>query len=194
MFVKICGLTTPEAVATAVEAGADALGFVFAESPRRIDPAEARKLVADVPRRIKRVAVMRRPKQSELNAVMRDFQPDWLQTDSGDFEWLDTGDIAACLPVYRTNDVVPQQGAPILFESGNSGQGELADWEQAAEVAQRQKLILAGGLNPDNVAAAIEQVKPWGVDVSSGVEQQRGVKDPALIRAFIAAARGAAES
>ena len=79
----------------------------------------------------------------------------------------------------------------VLFESANSGQGELADWEQAAEIAQRQKLILAGGLTPDNVALAIEQVRPWGVDVSSGIELERGVKDIGLIRAFVAAARSA---
>ena len=104
---------------------------------------------------------------------------------------LDTGAIGKCLPVYRSGDVVPPQGGMVLFESANSGQGELADWEQAAEIAQRQKLILAGGLNPDNVARAVEQVRPWGVDVSSGIELERGVKDIGLIRAFVAAARSA---
>ena len=190
MFVKICGLRTAAAVEAAVDAGVDALGFVFADSPRRVSPEEALALCAGLPRKITRVAVMRRPKQSELNAVMKGFNPRWLQTDSGDFEWLDTT-IDKCLPVYRSGDVVPPQGGMVLFESANSGQGELADWEQAAEIAQRQKLVLAGGLNPDNVARAIEQVRPWGVDVSSGIELERGLKDIGLIRAFVAAARSA---
>jgi len=191
MFVKICGLSTIEAVEAAVDAGVDALGFVFAESPRQITPALARELCAAVPRKVKRVAVMRRPKQALVNAVVRDFAPGWLQTDSGDFEWLDTAGFDRCLAVYRTGDVVPQQSGPVLFESINSGQGELADWDQAAEIAQRQKLILAGGLTPDNVARAVAEVQPWGVDVSSGIEQERGVKDIGLIRAFVAAARSA---
>ena len=191
MFVKICGLRTAAAVEAAVDEGVDALGFVFADSPRRVSPEEARALCVGLPRKIKRVAVMRRPKQSELNAVIKGFNPRWLQTDSGDFEWLDTAPIGKCLPVYRSGAVVPPQGGMVLFESANSGQGELADWEQAAEIAQRQKLILAGGLTPDNVARAIEQVRPWGVDVSSGIELERGVKDIGLIRAFVAAARSA---
>ena len=191
MFVKICGLRTIEAVEAAVAAGADALGFVFAESPRQVTPALARELCQAVPRKIKRVAVMRRPKQVLVSSVIREFAPAWLQTDSGDFEWLDTTGVDLCLPVYRTDDVVPQQGGPVLFESANSGQGELADWDQAAEIAQRQKLILAGGLTPDNVARAVAYVQPWGVDVSSGIEHERGVKDIGLIRAFIAAARSA---
>ncbi len=191
MFVKICGLRTPEAVAAAVDAGADALGFVFAASPRQVTPEAARALCADLPRSIRKVAVMRHPTQAELDAVMSGFGPVWLQTDIDDFEQLDIETIADCLPVYRSGDVVPTQAGPVLFESGNSGQGELADWEQAAEIALRQQLMLAGGLSPDNVARAIEQVKPWGVDVSSGIESERGVKDLGLIRAFVQAARTA---
>jgi phosphoribosylanthranilate isomerase len=191
MFVKICGLRTIEAVEAAVAAGADALGFVFAESPRQVSPALARELCVAVPRAVKRVAVMRGPKQVAVSTVIREFAPDWLQTDSVDFELLDTSGVALALPVYRTGDVVPQQDGPVLFESTRSGQGELADWDQAAEIAQRQKLILAGGLTPDNVANAVARVQPWGVDVSSGIEQERGVKDIGLIRAFVAAARSA---
>ena len=135
MFIKICGLRTAAAVEAAVDEGVDALGFVFADSPRRVSPEEALALCAGLPRKIKRVAVMRRPKQSELNAVMKGFNPRWLQTDSGDFEWLDTANIGKRLPVYRSGDVVPPQGGMVLFESANSGQGELADWDQAAEIA-----------------------------------------------------------
>jgi len=189
MFVKICGLKTPEAVQTAVDAGADAIGFVFAESPRQVTPEEAKALVELVPRAVKRVAVMLHPSQQKLDSVLRVLGPVWIQTDASDFLDLDLNQAAKCVPVYRDGDVVPTQAGPILFEGGRSGQGELADWEQAAEIADRQELILAGGLDPDNVARAVEFVKPWGVDVSSGIESERGVKDLGLIKAFIEAAR-----
>jgi len=195
MFVKICGLTTPEAVATAVEAGADALGFVFAESPRQVTPEQANSLLADVPGDITSVAVMLHPAQSAVDDVFAGFDPEWLQTDAVDFDELLIDESAEILPVFRSGqDVLAMTtdwDAPLLFESGASGQGELADWEQAAELARERMIILAGGLSPDNVAKAVEQVRPWGVDVSSGVESARGAKDLGLIKAFIQAAKSA---
>jgi phosphoribosylanthranilate isomerase len=83
-------------------------------------------------------------------------------------------------------DAVPRR---LLYEGDNSGAGELANWEAAAALAFQTQLILAGGLNADNVTAAISRVRPWGVDVSSGVEKERGVKDPDRIRAFVQAVR-----
>jgi phosphoribosylanthranilate isomerase len=193
MFVKICGLSTAAAVTAAVDAGADALGFVFTESPRQVSPEKAKTLCLELPRSIRKVAVMQHPSQAELDAVMSGFGSVWLQTDIDDFAQLDTAAADNFFPVYRSGDVVPTQTGAVLFESSNSGQGELANWEQAAEIALRQQLILAGGLSPDNVARAIEQVKPWGVDVSSGIESARGIKDLGLIRAFVQAARTAVE-
>jgi phosphoribosylanthranilate isomerase len=189
MFIKICGLRTSAAIEAAVDAGADALGFVFADSPRQVSPEEAQVLCRDIPLSIKKYAVMHHPTQADLDAVLSGFGSACLQTDIGDFELLDTGAASDCLPVYRSGAVVPTQSGPVLFESGNSGHGELADWDQAAEIALRQQLILAGGLTPENVAMAIEKVKPWGVDVSSGIESERGIKDLGLISAFVQAAR-----
>lgn len=192
MFVKICGLTTPEATRAAVAAGADAVGFVFADSPRRVSPGRAAQLCADVPGNIVRVAVMRHPSRSEWETVRDRFGPDWLQTDAEDLDELELPSGCEPLPVYRTGQITPTETpVRILFEGSNSGRGELADWHEAAAIAADTDLILAGGLDPDNVSAAIAAVSPWGVDVSSGVEYEPGRKDPKKIEAFIARARAA---
>jgi phosphoribosylanthranilate isomerase len=192
MFVKICGMTDEEAVAAAVAAGADAIGFVFAESPRAVSAARAAALSQNLPARVLRVAVMRHPSQRELDAVCAEFRPDCLQTDAEDLAGLTiSGDCGQVLPVYRDGQTPAPQDYParILFEGRQSGSGTTADWDQAWQLARRTQLILAGGLNAHNVEAAIERVRPWGVDVSSGVERSRGRKDPAKIYEFIARVR-----
>jgi phosphoribosylanthranilate isomerase len=193
VFVKICGCRTREQVEAAVEAGADGLGFVFAPSPRQVTAERARELCDGLPAHVQRIAVMHHPEAAEWQAVQSVFRPDWLQTDADDFVGLSVDPAIRDLPVYRDMDGLDEEAVAVqplaLFEAGASGQGQLADWERAARLAARTDLILAGGLNPDNVAAAISQVQPWGVDVSSGVERQRGVKDLALIKAFVAAAK-----
>lgn len=191
MFVKICGLSTHEAVAAAVEAGADALGFVFAESPREVTPEQARELCAGVPPNVVRVAVMRHPHKEQWERVLEVFEPNWLQTDADDFRWIELPPGCEALPVYRENDVPADSDLPdrLLFEGTQSGAGRVADWDEASGLARVAEVILAGGLNADNVEEAIRFVRPWGVDVSSGVERARGEKDPAKIREFIARVR-----
>jgi phosphoribosylanthranilate isomerase len=193
MFVKICGITTAAAVEAAVAAGADALGFVFADSVRQITPERAVELTADLSLNTARVAVMLHPSPAYWNLVRDAFKPDWLQTDVKDFSLLDVPDHIGHLPVYRdTMDMDPETTdwpEHLLFEGKRSGQGALADWDRAAVIARRSCIMLAGGLNPDNVTAAITRVHPWGVDVSSGVESEPGVKDVNKIAAFIDAAR-----
>lgn len=196
LFVKICGFTTPDAVAAAVEAGADALGFVFAQSPRQVTPAEALRLCRDVPEAVRRVAVMRHPEDGQWQAVRTLFRPDWLQTDAADFARLNPGAGVKRIPVYRDGDELPAAAAlgeddVLLYESAHSGTGQLADLDRAAALARRARVIVAGGLDPDNVGEVIARVRPFGVDVSSGVESSRGRKDPARIRAFVAAVREA---
>ncbi|MEO8445091.1 MAG: phosphoribosylanthranilate isomerase [Gammaproteobacteria bacterium] len=199
VFVKICGLSTPRAVAAAIDAGADAVGFVFAESPRRVTPKRARQLCASVPAVIIRVAVMRHPPLAEWLAVADGFEPDWLQTDAGDFSGLAVAERFGHLPVYRDTPALasalaagrlPVDG-PLLFEAADSGTGTRADWQRATELARGRQLVLAGGLTPENVGEAIATVRPWGVDVSSGVESKRGVKDTGRIAAFLEAVRAA---
>jgi len=195
VFVKICGLSTPGAVAAAVTAGADALGFVFAESPRQVTPKRAAQLCRDVPPVMVRGAVRRHPDPAEWQAVAEGFEPDWLQTDAADFSGLDVPERFGRLPVVRDTEALDPAVLPaedlLLFEAAASGQGVQADWARAASIAAQRPLVLAGGLTPDNVGEAIARVRPYGVDVSSGVESRRGVKDTGRIAAFIEAVRDA---
>lgn len=198
MFVKICGLRTQEQVDVAVAAGADAIGFVFAESVRRIEPAAAAAITRSIPGTVKKVAVMLHPSNKEWQQVLAGFDPDVLQTDAEDFDALEVPDDVETWPVYRENKKVVDTflgaikvSATFLYEGAKSGQGETVDWSRAGEIARHGKMILAGGLGPDNVTDAIAAVRPWGVDVSSGVESAPGQKDPRLIQEFISAARAA---
>jgi phosphoribosylanthranilate isomerase len=195
LWVKVCGLRSPDAVAAAVAAGVDAVGFVFhADSPRNLSADVAHELAQDVPAGVDKVAVFLHPSQALLDEALAALRPDWVQTDAADFLTLRLPTGQRVLPVLRSGQ--PRRAdqplpARFLLESGRSGAGEPADWSQAAEWTARGELILAGGLDPDNVAAAIERVRPFGVDVSSGVERGRGQKDPVLIRKFVNAARAA---
>ncbi|MEJ2256449.1 MAG: phosphoribosylanthranilate isomerase [Woeseiaceae bacterium] len=198
MFVKICGLSTAQHVEAAVAAGADAVGFVFADSVRRVEPARAATLAHSVPDTVKKVAVMLHPSNEEWQHVMHAFSPDVLQTDAEDFAALDIPSGIDTWPVYREkNTVTDTFGVSLkvtdtyLYEGARSGRGETVDWSVAAGIARRGKMILAGGLSVDNVAAAIATVRPFGVDVSSAVESAPGIKDPALIEEFVNAARAA---
>lgn len=196
LFIKICGLRTADDVAAAVAAGADAIGFVFAESVRRVTPSAAARAAAGAPARIKRVAVMRHPEPSLWQAVLDGFRPDVLQTDAEDLEALDVPAATATWPVYREGGAGPPPtiAGTWLYEGPASGKGRAVDWGLAADYAARGRMLLAGGLDAGNVTRAIATVRPWGVDVSSGVESAPGVKDPDLISNFIRAARAAETS
>lgn len=198
MFVKICGLSTEKHVRVAVDAGADAVGFVFAESVRRVDPIRAAEITTGIPSSVKRVAVMLHPSNEEWQEVRQRFSPDVLQTDAEDFAALDIPDDIECWPVYRegqkvtgTFRLVTEVPVTFLYEGAKSGQGETVDWSAAAGLAGKGNMILAGGLGPDNVSEAIATAKPFGVDVSSGVELAPGQKDSDKIREFIRAAKAA---
>jgi phosphoribosylanthranilate isomerase len=192
IWVKVCGLTTQLAVSTAVDAGVDAVGFVFAPSRRQVIAQQALQLTESVPTRVQRIAVMLHPSQALVDEVLRVFKPDVLQTDWQDLAELKLPNELVVTPVLRAGRALPETlPQRFLFEGPVSGIGETADWAQAAALVSRGELILAGGLNPVNVAAAISAVKPFGVDVSSGVEASPGVKDPQKIIEFVSAARTA---
>lgn len=194
LWVKVCGLTTPEGVAAAVEAGVNAVGFVFAESKRRVTPQRAAELARDVPGHIARVAVMLHPSQQELDQVWIEFRPDVLQTDIEDLSSLEIPKGLQVVPVMRAGRELPRElPTRILFEGPVSGTGATTDWSAAAQLAARTQVILAGGLKPTNVAAAIAAARPFGVDVSSGVEAAPGLKDPARIYEFVRNARVAGD-
>lgn len=192
LWVKICGLRTAADVHAAAAAGADAIGFVFHEaSPRHLTLDEARELQAAVPSGMERVAVFLHPAQSLVDAVLEAMQPDTIQTDAADLAQLRLPAGLQVLPVLRSGCLTPALPTRFLYEGALSGAGETADWGEAATLARRGELVLAGGLAPSNVADAIARTRPFGVDVSSGVESSRGVKDPARIREFVSAARAA---
>lgn len=192
-LVKICGLRDAGAVEAAVAAGADALGFVFAESVRRISPGEAAALAEGVPREILRVAVMRHPAADLWREVAAVFRPDVLQTDAADFANLSVPAGIVSWPVIRETEDAGDAELPetYVYEGAASGRGLQVDWERAARLARRGRMILAGGLDCGNVREAIGTVAPFGLDVSSGVESAPGVKDPRLIEAFVRAVRAA---
>jgi phosphoribosylanthranilate isomerase len=192
LWIKICGMTDEAAVAAALQAGVDAIGFVFSTSPRQLQPQLAARLAAPARGRALCIAVTRHPKQPLLDEIVRDFKPDGWQTDIGDLGILKVPRQLPVLPVLRSGSLALESPPRrFLFEGAVSGQGVTSDWTAAARLARESQLILAGGLRPDNVATAISSVRPFGVDVSSGVETQPGAKSPTLITAFVAAARDA---
>jgi phosphoribosylanthranilate isomerase len=193
LYVKICGLTDEAAVAAAVEAGADAIGFVFAASPRRVTPARAAELARAVPATVEVIAVCRHPQQSLVEEIAAVLHPARLQTDAADYARLTLPASLGRLPVLRSGSAIPDPlPARFLYEGVHSGTGTTADWDEAARLARHGGLLLAGGLRPANVVAALRAVRPAGVDVSSGVERAPGIKDPDLIREFVSNARAEA--
>ena len=193
MWIKICGLTGADGVIAAAEAKVDAIGFVFAPSPRQVTPGQAAQLAALAPKGILRIAVAQHPLQMKVDEICRILKPDYFQTDVEDLRELKIPAHVKVLPVVRfgrkTPDPLP---ARMLFEGPTSGIGELADWGRAAELARQTDVILAGGLSVLNVEQAIEAVRPFGVDVSTGVEEHPGVKSPEKIAEFVSLVRAAA--
>ncbi|MCH7852716.1 MAG: phosphoribosylanthranilate isomerase [Proteobacteria bacterium] len=191
VLVKICGLTDSVDVSAVINAGADAIGFVFAESVRQVSVERALEISRHVPKHMRRVAVMLHPAQEEWQLVAKGFSPDVLQTDAADFDYLEVADNIERWPVYRESQDMDVERMPdtFVYEGTRSGQGKTVDWQAASLLAATKKMILGGGLAPHNVAAAIRQVCPFGVDVSSAVEASPGRKDAEKIAAFVAAAK-----
>ena len=192
ILVKICGMTASNAVDAAIDAGADALGFVFYEqSPRNLAPEEAVRLAASIPRNVKKVAVMLHPSAALWERVQKNFRPQVLQTDVEDFSYLNVKTDIEKWPVLRESSMPKCVPEKFVYEGKRSGYGEVVDWNVAAKLARRSQMILAGGLSTENVQEAIQLVSPFGVDVSSAVESRPGVKDVDKIRAFVAGAKTA---
>ncbi len=205
IWVKICGLHTAAGVRAARECGADAAGFVFADSPRRVSAQEAVALATLLPPGVQRVAVFRHASREQIAGVLSIFPADLVQCEPTEeaIRAAAAGG-SAFLPVLHDGPNLARQAAvvgtiqggpgpqAVLEAAGRGGSGIRPDWGHAAELARRYRLVLAGGLAPNNVADAIAAVRPFGVDVSSGVELRRGIKDPVRIAAFVEAARSAA--
>lgn len=208
MKVKICGLKTLDEALAALDAGADYLGFNFyPPSPRYVPPLTCAGITARLSERgysATFVGVFVNEPADKITAILGDCGLHLAQL-CGDeparvLDFLGQRAFKALRP-RTTNDLKKleqkyprRQDAPAwlvdAFHPGEfGGTGENADWRLAGELAQRAAIFLAGGLNPDNVARAVEQVKPWGVDVASGVESEPGKKDPDKVRAFVHSAR-----
>lgn len=206
MFVKICGLREPESLAAAIDGGADAVGFVFAPgSPRTVDAATVRGLLASVPASVLTVGVFRKQTIEEVIVTARAAGVSVVQLHGGeplsDFERLQAegfGTIRALsIDEYRLEferDPAGLNAHRLLVDAPVPGAGAPFDTSVLREHPPHGDWLLAGGLDPHNVTELIAAAHPLGVDVSSGVESTRGTKDPARIRAFIAAARRASES
>ena len=203
MFVKICGLTSEEDALLAVGMGADALGFNFVPgSKRQIAPQRARDIVRRLPPETMTVGIFRdelpdRVIEITQKAGLRAAQLHGRETAE------QTRQVRAIVPVvikaFSAGDPalgsVGEYGADVVMVDGaEPGSGEVFDWSLAegAPLAGH-RVLLAGGLHPGNVADAIARVRPWGVDVATGVERAPGVKDPVKVREFVAAAHAAAE-
>lgn len=193
-WIKICGMTTPEAVDASLAARVDAIGFVFSPSRRQLSPGAAARLAAPARGRVLCVAVTRHPHQALLDEIAAQFKPDLWQSDWDDIATLRIPQSLAVLPVLRSAPGALQPSplpARLLFEGPVSGSGQACDWSSARELARCTELILAGGLDAESVADAVAAVEPFGVDVSSGVEAQPGIKSAEKIMRFAAAARAA---
>ena len=220
-WIKICGNTSLEDALGAVEAGADALGFIFAPSPRRIEPKAAQAIVAELPETLEKVGVFVNESAEHIREVVEQVHLTAVQLhgdESPEFARnlfrLPGSARQSRLRVFKALPVVtgieralrefahtPGVAAVLLdsaaHDSGSprGGTGKAFDWGRAAVfvpgVAECKRVILAGGLTPGNVAGAIEMLAPWGVDVCSGVELSPGRKDPARMRAFVAAVHAA---
>ncbi|MCJ1680630.1 phosphoribosylanthranilate isomerase [Streptomyces sp. APSN-46.1] len=196
VFIKICGLKTAHDVDVAVAAGADAVGFVFAPgSPRTIGAAEARELAARVPAGVLTVGVFRGQSVEEVRRLTEESGVRGVQLHGEE----GPEDFAALRAEGRTLLRATAEHAErcgeygedlLLIDAPEPGSGKPWNWGSAEFTAPEGRWLLAGGLTPGNVREAVGTTGAWGVDVSSGVERERGVKSPELIRAFIEAARG----
>ena len=185
--VKICGLSTKEAVKTAVSAGADYIGFVFAPSKRQVTLEQAAELAKFIPSHIQKVGVFVSPSRAELLEAVDKVGLDFVQVHGQVvdklFENLPCGSIQA-VQVDGDGHVPNSQADYLLFDAPVAGSGQTFDWGQLDTTELSQPFFIAGGLNEDNVARAIQHFSPFAVDVSSGVETD-GQKDHEKIRRFI---------
>ena len=201
LVVKVCGLTNLEDARMAIDAGADWLGFVVKhDGPRAIRPADARAIVRALPVSVV-VAVMVSPTPEEALAIARETGALRVQLHRVDAtSWPRDFPLRAAFAVGVDENgalTAPPPPVPHLLMLDTSdlklpgGTGRTFPWESAARVARERELLLAGGLGPDNVAAAIEAVRPFGVDASSRLEQRPGLKDPERVRRYVSEARRA---
>ena len=209
-WIKFCATTSVEDALASIEAGADALGFVFAPSKRQVTPEKAKAIAAYVPAGIERVGVFQNESADRIRAIVEQVGLTAVQLHgeespevvSGLFaRWTRKPHVGIIRTIIVKDDFAQrfaetcQNGECIdcvLLDSG-AGSGKAFDWDHVSKVmaGYQGRFIVAGGLNPQNVGEVVKKFKPWGVDVVSGVEREPGHKDPKKLREFVAAVREA---
>jgi phosphoribosylanthranilate isomerase len=200
LFVKLCGLRTEADVEAAIAAGADAVGFVLTDSPRRISTTHAARLMALLPPSVLGVAVYHDPAPRLVSETAEVMRPDLHQAEPWHLESVGPNER---LPVVvagphlekdmtRAVEVTTRRIA-LVDHAAHGGTGVTHDWADLASSALAERMIVAGGLKPANVATVVRRISPFGVDVSSGIEREPGEKDHLLMKEFVAAAREAAD-
>jgi phosphoribosylanthranilate isomerase len=216
MWVKICANTNLEDCIAALDAGADALGFIFAESKRRVQPVAVKQIVAGLPQTGERIGLFVNSPAQEVVGVVRECSLTGIQLQGEetpqyikDVVRMMAGQPLKIIKSFSANApyeisteasaVMDEHVDAFLIDSGNAagrgGTGQVFDWLRATDfvikLQRRARVIIAGGLTSDNVGSAIRLFRPYGVDVTTGVEREPGKKDPEKLKAFIAAARAA---
>lgn len=200
-WVKICGLTNATDALAAVAMGADAVGFVMAPSPRQVTPGAVREITRLLPREILTVGVFRDQGPDQvidmcLEAGLQAAQLHGHET-PGEAREIRAKVQALIVALPAGSPSIERfdeyEADALLIDGANPGSGEVFDWTLVESVPMGRRLILAGGLTPKNVGAAVGAVRPWGVDVSTGVERGPGRKDVLKVRDFVRAARAAGE-
>ena len=200
MFVKVCGVTTEEDALLAIAMGADAIGFIFAPSPRQVIAANVAKITSRLPPEIMTVGVFRDEHPERVVEVVFDAGLRAAQLhghENAEAVGFVASHIRYVIKAYAaTSPELSGAGSlpveAILVDGPSPGSGRVFDWRLAEGLPRTRKIILAGGLSAENVAEAIRRVRPWGVDASTSLESSPGHKDPTKVRAFIKAARAAA--
>jgi phosphoribosylanthranilate isomerase len=201
VFVKICGITDEADALMAVAMGADALGFVFAPSTRQVTSDRVRAILREVPDEVPTIGVFRDDSAQRIVDVVDRTGLSGVQLHGhespGEAMWI-RARVPFVVQAFAAGDArlgrVDDYGVDaVMIDAASPGSGQAFDWALVGDLPQRHRVILAGGLRPENVALAIETVGPWGVDVSTGVESGPGRKDVLLVRRFVEEARSASE-
>jgi len=201
-LVKICGITDAGDARAAADAGADAVGFIFAESPRRVSAEEARRISIALPENVIRVGVFVDAEPAEILGVSREVGLDLVQLHGDETPVTVTALREAGVKVMKALRVKSAASLKVLDEyeadlflldaystKARGGTGERFDWEVAKSLTGRDNIVVSGGLGPENVREAIEFFEPYGVDASSSLEDEPGRKNDDLVRRFVLAAK-----
>ena len=208
-WIKICGTTCVEDALESVAAGADALGFIFAPSKRRVTPEQAQRIIAALPREVECIGVFMNSTAVEIASIVSQVALTGIQMHGEEFP----PEVYSYLPKQRRDSMrkiktlLVQESFELRFDAfaamhgavdtwlldSGAGSGQTFDWQSARSHlgGRTGQFVIAGGLTPDNVSEAIRVFRSWGVDVVTGVEQMPGRKDPAKLKAFVAAVRRA---